>query len=413
MRILLLTQLFQPEPNHLKGLTFAKELAGRGHEVEVLTGFPNYPGGRIYQGYRLRWWRREILEGVSVVRVGHYPSHNRSGFLRFLSYASFAFSGSVPGLFVIRRPDLIHVYQGPGPLSLPAMILRVLFHVPYVLDVQDLWPDSVAASGMLRFPGLLYLLHGWSRLTYRLARKIVVLSEGYKAALVRRGVPPGKIEVIYNWSDENRVTAPKRTAQDIAEAGLAGRFNILFAGNLGTAQALDVVIRAARQLQDDLPVVQFVFVGDGVDAARLRNTAAELRAANVRFLSRRPIGEVKRLLDTADALLIHLKDTPLCRIGIPQKTQAYLAAGKPIIMAVRGESAEMVRRAQAGLVCEPEDAGSLSRAVRTLFRMPPAERAAMGRNGKEFYEEELAFAVGIKKMSAVFGEAAQAGDELQ
>jgi glycosyltransferase involved in cell wall biosynthesis len=223
--------------------------------------------------------------------------------------------------------------------------------------------------------------------------------------LIQRGVPSGKIEVIYNWSHEDSSPAPRDLSPRADEATLAGRFNIIFAGNMGTAQGLDTVIGAARQIQDEIPEVQFVLVGDGVEASRIKKLARDRGVANVRFMARRPVEEMRWLLARADGLLIHLKDSPLSRIGIPQKTQAYLAAGKPILMAVRGDSADLVRQARAGLVCEPENPGSLSQAVRALFSMPASDRDAMGRNGREFYSKKLGFRVGLSKMLMVFQEA--------
>jgi len=406
MHILMLTQLFQPEPNHLKGLSFARELQRRGHAVEVLTGFPNYPGGRLYPGYRIRWCVRETIDGVPVVRVPVYPSHNQSGLQRSLCYGSFALSAGLWGVRCVRRPDVVHVYQGPATLAWPAMVLRRRLGVPYVLDVQDLWPDSVTASGMFRLPGGGRLLNRWCRETYRKAARIVVLSEGYKSLLLERGVPPEKIDVVYNWCDEPSVSVPADAPGD-APFPTAGRFNVVFAGNMGTVQALPSVVAAARLVENTCPQVQFVFVGDGVQRQRLQESALAAGLRNVRFVPRQPARAMGRLFGLADALLIHLKDGPLTRVGIPQKTQAYMAAGRPIIVAVRGDTAELVRRARAGVACEPENPEALAHAVHTMAAMPPAERQALADNGRRFYRAELSFDVGVNRMVGVFDRALQ------
>jgi colanic acid biosynthesis glycosyl transferase WcaI len=400
MRILMVTQLFQPEPNHLKGLAFAKELVRQGHEVEVLTGFPNYPGGKIYPGYRQRWYQRETLEGISIVRVPLFPDHSSSGARRILCYLSLALFACVPGLFLVRRPAVVHVYQGPATLALPAIALRLLLGVPYVLDVQDLWPESVASSNMLKISWLNRALNKWCDLAHRLAAKIVVLSPGYKENLQVRGVAAEKIEVVYNWCDESQL--PVVEGENGDPFGLAGRFSVVYAGNLGRVQALDAVLEAASLLQQDYPEILFVFVGDGVDGARLREIVSRTGLDNVRFIPRQPVAEVGAILEKAAALLIHLQDDPLCRIGIPQKTQAYLAAGKPVIVAVKGAAADLVNAARAGIACEPEDPASIAAAVKKLHRLSQEERESMGRNGREYYRRYLAFAVGVKRMEHLF-----------
>ena len=249
MRILMLTQLFQPEPNHLKGLEFAKELTRRGHAVEVLTGFPNYPGGKLYPGYRMRWRLHERMDGIPVTRVPLYPSHNRSGLGRFLCYSSFALSAACCGVFRVPRPDVVHVYQGPATLAWPAILLRKRYGTPYVLDIQDLWPDSVAASAMMKSRGALRAISAWCRWTYRGAARIVVLSPGYKKALVERSVPPDRIDVVYNWCDERSLKRFDKPAAVSDALGLSKGFNVVYAGNLGVLQGLESVIRAAALLE--------------------------------------------------------------------------------------------------------------------------------------------------------------------
>ena len=399
MRILMITQLFQPEPNHLKGLAFAKEMVKLGHEVEVLTGFPNYPGGKIYSGYRQCWRQRETIDGVSIIRVPLYPDHSGSGFRRILCYLSLALSACIPGLFLVRRPDVVHVYQGPATLALPALLLRLLRGVPFILDVQDLWPESVTSSGMLVMPGLTYILTKWCDLAHRFADKIVVLSPGYKGVLATHGVDISKIAVVYNWCDESQIPVCKMSGDPFR---LAGRFNVIYAGNLGRVQALDAVLDAASLLRDVHPDIMFVFVGDGIDSDRLKDTAASKYLDNVRFISRQPVAEIGAILEKANALLIHLRDDSLCRVGIPQKTQAYLSAGRPIIVAVKGNAADLVVEAQAGISCEPEQPASIAAAVKNLYALSVEERAHMGNNGRAYYDKHLALSVGVTQMESLF-----------
>jgi glycosyltransferase involved in cell wall biosynthesis len=207
MRILLITQFFQPEPQ-IKGLPFARELQRRGHDVEVLTGFPNYPGGRLYPGYRVRALQREVMDGVPVARVPLYPSHDLSRLGRVANYASFALSSALLGAALTRRPDVAYVYHPPATMGLAALAQRALRGVPVVYDVQDLWPDTLRATGMVSGSAVLGAVGAWCRLVYRAAARVVVLSPGFRERLVARGVPADKIDVIYNWADESAVGAP-------------------------------------------------------------------------------------------------------------------------------------------------------------------------------------------------------------
>lgn len=386
-----------------KGLPFARALRDQGHSVEVLTGFPNYPGGKLYPGYRIRPFARETVDGISVVRVPLVPSHDQSGLKRIANYLSFGASAAILGPMLVRRPDVIYVYN-LVTLALAWRILRWMHGCAVVLDVQDLWPESVAASGMMKSRLLGKTLSWWCRSAYRSPDRITVLSPGFKRRLEGDGVPPEKIEVIYNWCEELPVDLSESERKKLAdEAGFTGRFNVLFAGTMGKAQALDAVIEAARQVQREAPEVLFSFLGGGVEVERLKAKAAGL--ANVRFLARRTPAEAFALASVADALLVHLKDDPLFAITIPSKTQAYLHAGKPILMGVSGDAADLVKEADAGLCFEPENPAAIAEAVVRLARMPSPERERLGENGREFYFTRLTFDRGVRRFDDIFSAA--------
>lgn len=402
MRILLLTQWFQPEPQ-FKGLPLAKALIARGHDVEVLTGFPNYPGGKLYPGYRVRPMQRETMDGVRVTRAALYPSHDQSAVRRILNYVSFALSSAMLA-FTLRRPDVVYVYCPPMTAAAGAVALRMLRRVPYVIDIQDLWPDTLASTNMVRDGMLLRLVGAWSRFAMRHASRLVVLSPGFKQRLEDRRI--GRpIHVIPNW-------APPEIVEQVAalpplDAEPTASFDILFAGNMGRAQALDSVLDAAALLKTEAPQVRFTFVGGGVEAERLRLEAQRRELANIVFLPPRPARDMGPLFAQANALLVHLRDDPLFSITIPSKTQAYLAAGRPILMGVRGDAATMVREARAGIVLEPENAGALAGAIRELIALPPAARAMMGKSGARYYRDNLSFDHGVDQLDAVLREAAR------
>jgi glycosyltransferase involved in cell wall biosynthesis len=306
----------------------------------------------------------------------------------------------------MKKPDVVHVYQGPSMLGWPAIVFRAILGVPYVLDVQDLWPESVTSSGMLPIPGAASVLGLWSKLTFRFARKIVVLSEGYRDRLISRGVPSSKIEVVYNWCDERFVQEAEETAVQ-TPFDLRGRFNVVYAGNFGAVQALKTVLDAASVVEDVRPDIQFVLVGDGIEGPALKEIAAGRRQKNVLFIPRQSPERLHTITTAADVLIIHLKDDPLTRISIPQKTQYALAAGKPVIMAVRGNAADLVREAGAGIICRPESAGDLAHAVLSLAGLPADELRATGNRGREFYGHRLSFSIGFEKILSILESAPQ------
>lgn len=399
MRILFLTQWFDPEPS-FKGLQFAQALQARGHSVQVLTGFPNYPGGKVYPGYRIRLWQREVMHGIPVLRVALYPSHSRSASGRVLNYLSFAFSASILGTLLVKAADVAYVYHPPATVGFPALALKYLRRIPFVYDVQDLWPDTLTATGMVRDSASLKLVGAWCRLVYRAASRITVLSPGFQQRLSERGVPSSKVRVIYNWTH----AIPPATPDAALANSLAGRFVVLFAGNLGAAQGLDAVLDAAKLTQERHPEVCFAFVGSGVEEPRLRQRAVAEGLANVVFLGRRSPEAMGGVYAWAAALLVHLRAGPLFDITIPSKTQAYLGIGKPILAGVAGDAADLINRSGAGITCEPENAAAIAAAAIRLAELPREEREAMGARGREFYHQELSLKIGVGRFKAIFEE---------
>jgi glycosyltransferase involved in cell wall biosynthesis len=228
------------------------------------------------------------------------------------------------------------------------------------------------------------------------------LSPGFKEMLVARGVPGEKIEVIYNWCDEGQIPKTPKNESLANDLGFSGRFNVLFAGTMGKAQALDTVLDAASLIGRRIPEIQFIFIGGGVDVDRLKRIAQERRLNNVLFLPRRPVSEIGEVLNLANVLLVHLKDDPLFRITIPSKIQAYLAVGRPILAGVRGDAAELVRMAGAGVDFLPENPESLSEAVEKLYQMPRALLDEMGDHGRRYYREKLSLSAGVSRFEEVF-----------
>ncbi len=398
-RVLLLMQWFDPEPT-FKGLVFARELVRQGFDVEVVTGFPNYPGGKVYAGYKIKLIQRERIDGVEVTRLPLYPNHDQSAIKRVLNYASFAASALFYGVFMAKRADVIYAYHPPLTVGVAASLIRWVRGIPLVYDIQDMWPDTLRATGMLNNPRALALVGRVCDWVYKRVDQLVVLSPGFKRLLLQRGVPESKIDVIYNWADESALMSPVG-AVPAAFPG-ADRFRVMFAGNMGKAQALGAVLDAAAILQGRGSRASLVMLGGGVEVSRLKTRALEMKLGNVVFLPPVPMSEVGTVLAAADVLLVHLRKDPLFEITIPSKTQAYMAVGRPLLMAVNGDAADLVRQAKCGLTAESENPHALADAVDSLAAMPADELKTMGESASRFYREALGLQVGASKFAAVF-----------
>lgn len=402
MKILILSQWYPPEPITIPH-EMACDLVKRGHHVLSITGFPNYPFGRIYPGYQQRFWRWEEMDGVQVLRLPLYPYHGRSGALRAVNFLSFAASASLLSPFLCGSIDIIYVYHPPLTIGLPAWMVSLLRRAPFVYDIKDMWPETLRATGMTQSKIVYSTLNSLAKLIYSRAAAIVVPSPGFKRNLVTKGVSADKIYTVPNWADE-RLYHPVPSDPALArEYGLAGRFNVIYAGNIGLAQGLDTVIEAARYLED-LPDVQFVLIGDGVDEPRLRQKVVEHGIKNVRLLGRQPAERMPCFLALADVLLVHLKRDPLFEITIPSKTLAYMACGRPILMAAAGDAADVVRNAGAGLICAPQDPQALADTVRSFYAMPAIERERMGQSGREAFLKHYTKRALMDRYEALFEE---------
>lgn len=403
MKILFLTQFFDPEPM-FKGLYFARALMNRGHKVVVLTGFPNYPGGKIYPGYNIKPFQIEKKEDIKIIRVALYPSHDKSSLKRAANYLSFMISSIFFGLLLTGRPDVIYCYHPPATSGIAAAFLSKIKRVPFVYDIQDLWPDSVATTGMINNNFFLNIIKIVCATIYKSASHVIVLSPGFRNELMKRGVPLKKISVIYNWCEEASLVVQKSLNSELIVKQMDGKFNITFAGNMGIVQSLSTVLEAAEYLQKDFPKIQFNFIGGGIDKSRLQKTANDMSLRNVVFFPRLEPVEIGPILEYSNVLLVHLKRNPLFGITIPSKIQAYLCVGKPILAALEGDAANLVFEAKAGIVCSPENPKELAKSAVRFYEMTENERLDMGRNGQRFYYNKLSMIKAIQKFEEVFTE---------
>jgi glycosyltransferase involved in cell wall biosynthesis len=384
-----------------------RSIAAQGHELHVLTGFPNYPTGRVYPGYRIRPYQYEHRAGVHVHRVPLLPSHDRSARRRAVTYLSFGASAAARSR-ILGSVDAWLVYSTPATAALPALVARARHRRPYALLVQDLWPDTVVDSGFLR-PGRLRDatvrgIHAFCDASYRRAAAVVVTAPGMAEVLRGRGVPAGKLSVVPNWVDES-VFRPVPRDPGLAERlGLTG-FVVMYAGSLGELQGLETAVEAARRLAD-LPDLRLVFAGSGVAEPRLRDATRGM--SNVVFLGQQPPGAMAGLLALGDLQLVSLRDRPLCHATLPSKLQATLAAGRPVVGAVPGDAARLIERSGAGLAVPPGDPDALAAAIRRLYELPAGAREQLGQAGRRYYLDQLSARVGGAALADVLTRVAAA-----
>jgi glycosyltransferase involved in cell wall biosynthesis len=396
MNILILSYWYYPEPV-AKPHDFAVELTKRGHRVTVITGYPNYPQGRLYEGYSMSRLRREWLDGVEVLRVPMLVNHSKSGILRVLSYLSFALSALLASKSLSYPPQVIWTYQ----VGLPGIALSKWMHVPLVHEVQDLWPEW-SRKGQMGVGEIFYkLLDAQERFIYKNANSVTTISEGFKRALQEKGISGAKITVIPNWWNEQTASSPQQGALPIEDLAWEKHFNVVYGGNIGTAQALDVLLDAAENTRD-LTDAQFILIGDGVDRERLERLARQKNLANVHFLGSKPLASMPCYLSHANALFIHLKNEPEYAITIPSKTYSYLAAGKPVIAAASGDVADLIASLGAGVICPPEDPDSLASSIRRLYACSSNKRDEMGRKGRESFLANYTRPVLVDRYESLF-----------
>lgn len=384
MRILIITQYYWPENfliNDLAGL-----LVSKGLEVTVLTGKPNYPGGEFFDGYRARGVQWQVHDGVSIVRVPMASRGRQSRIRLALNYLSFIVSASTLGAWSIRgrQYDLTFVYA-PSPLlqALPAVLFSRLRRIPLVVWVQDLWPESLSATGYVKNALILKSVSALVRVIYQSSDSILVQSEAFTDR-VSQYTERRKIRYYPNLYKPAVVQEPSDRAQALA-AEMTNSFAVVFAGNLGVAQSLDTIVGAAEKLKARHEI-RFFIIGSGSRSQWLAQEVSERGLTNVELCGRFEGSDMPTLLEAADGLLVTLAADEIFALTVPSKLQAYLSAGKPIIAAIDGEGARIIDVAKAGIATAAEDPEALARSIETLADLPADERYSMGARGKEYFK---------------------------
>jgi colanic acid biosynthesis glycosyl transferase WcaI len=386
MKFLILTQYFPPEIGAPQTRLHAmvRELQELGHKVEVVTALPNYPRGRIFPGYKWTLYRREDLGGAAVHRVWLFPAMG-AGIARMLNYCSFAVM-CLLGLIFAEKPDYLFVESPPLVLTLPACLYSFMRRVPVILNISDLWPDSIRAMGLMKDGPALEFLYRLERWSYRKATYINAMTEGIRSSLLEeKMVPCAKVLFLPNGVDTRRYR-PQATDTKLKQVlGLAGKKIILYAGTQGNAHGLEFVLSAAKLLEADQQI-HFLFVGDGSERARLESLQHTLQLRNVTFRNPVPLENLPHYFSIAEGGLASMRNLPIFEGARPSKMFPTFACGKPLIFVGKGEGARLVEKAQAGIVVPPENPEALAQAVKDLvYNVELA--SALGANGRKYVED--------------------------
>ena len=376
-------------------------LVGRGHLVQVLTGQPNYPSGKIAREYASLVPKRSLAFGSSVLRVPLVSRGKGSGLRLAANYLSFAASASLLGVTRMAKPaDVVLAYEpSPVTVALPALALGKRLGAPVLMWIQDLWPDTLRAAGALN-DGWALSAAGWfTRRMHRAMNGLLIQSPTFAPILESQGVSPAKITYLPNWAEDYfRPIAVPPTAPERQE--LPRGFVVLFAGNIGVSQGLDVLLGAAEQLRE-LPDLHWVVLGEGRQAAWLRNQIAERGLRNVHVLGQRSSESMPTWFALADALLVTLKPEPVYALTIPSKIQAYMACGRPILASLDGIGAREVEVSGAGLTSAAGDADALAAATKRLYSLSPQERQEMGMRARAHYDRNFDREMLIERLEGV------------
>ncbi|MGH7856024.1 MAG: glycosyltransferase family 4 protein [Candidatus Binatia bacterium] len=367
MRILFLTDNFPPERNAPANRIYghAREWVRAGERVTVVTGAPNFPDGRVYEGYRNRAYWTEDVDGIRVVRVWTYVAANRGTVRRTADYASFLLSGAL-GALLQDRPDVVVATSPQFLTAVAGAAVSAVRSVPWVFEVRDLWPESIRAVGAMREGRLLRALERAEFSLYRRATRVVTVTEAIRRRIACRGIPEANLEVIENGVDLG-LFAPRERDDALARSlGIEGRFVVSYIGTHGMAHGLETVLEAAGVLRDN--AATFLLVGSGAEKEKLVRRAREARLENIVFVDPRPRSEMPRFWSISDATVVPLRRDPLFRTTVPSKMFEAMAMGIPILLGVEGEARTILDDSGAGLAFPPEDAEALAASVRLLAR---------------------------------------------
>lgn len=380
MKILLVTQYFYPE--NFKSNDIAFELQRKGYTVTVLTGIPNYPSGKFFQGYGLFKKRKQTIQGVKIIRSWLISRGHCSGFRLALNYFSWAFFASWKALWlgIWYKYDAIIVHE-PSPITqgIPAIIVKKIQKIPLYFWVLDLWPESLISAGGVHNKLVLSFFNGIVKYVYKNADKLLISSRKFKDSIIKKGNFIEKLVYFPNWAED---VFKNSTAYPIP--ALPDGFKVMFAGNIGEAQDFEHILQAILLLKEEQDI-QFIFIGDGRKRPWIEEFIKKHNLTKtVHILGRFPLEAMPAFFEQADAMLLALKDESIFNLTVPAKLQAYMAAGKPVIAMLNGEGAEIIKEAACGLVVNAGDYTDLAKNILLLKTIPTTQKKQMGEKGKQY-----------------------------
>lgn len=387
MNILVVSQYFYPENFRINDL--CSELVQQGNKVTVLTGIPNYPEGKFYNGYSLFKPLKEEWNGIEIIRVPIFPRLNNKIAL-ILNYFSFVLSGCFYAkLKKLPKYDLVYVFEvSPVTVAFPAITYKKKHHVPIIMNVQDLWPENIQAVTGLSNPFILKQIDKMVDYIYEHCDLLLTSSQCFVEKIVSRGHSKNKVQYWPQYASGffKKIDVP---SSDSIHEELDGEFNVVFTGNIGYAQGLDVIVDAANSLKNN-KAIKWHFVGDGRAKEELENKVKKLSLTeNVNFWGRKPESEMPKYLSVADAALLVLKQDKVFEMTLPAKLQTYFACEIPVLASIDGEAAEVVKEAKAGYVSPAGDAEKLAEIVLEMFETSQEKRKQMGANARSYFDRHF------------------------
>ena len=397
MRILIVSQYFWPENFRINDLALG--LKAKGHDVTVLTGIPNYPGGRFFPSYGFFKKKFEDYHGIDILRVPLLPRGRSRGARLALNYFSFAFLASTLAPFYCRgKFDVIFVFQtSPITVGIPAIVLKMLKGAPIMFWVLDLWPESLSATGAVKSSQVLHIVEYLVRFIYRQCDYILVSSKGFIPNVKLMAGAAKKICYFPNWAEE--LYQPVGLNKEFEETkGIPTGFRIMFAGNIGAAQDFGTILAAAEKLKD-YEDIHWLILGDGRMFDWVKKSV-ETRGltSRVHLLGRYPPEAMPHFFAMADVMLVSLRRDLIFALTVPGKLQSYMACGKPIIAALDGEGGCLVAESGAGLACPAGDTDALAKTILTVYNTPKSELENMGLRGRSYYEKHFERSMLINKL---------------
>jgi len=385
LKILFLTQYFPPEVGAPQNRIYelAKLLVKRGHQVTVLTGMPNYPAYEIFEGYKGKLTHKEEMEGIKVVRTWLYVTKNTGFIPRLMNYFSFTFSSVLLGGWFVGKHDIVLIESPPLFLGASGYLLSKLKRAKFIFNVSDLWPESAIKLGILN-SNLLIKLSTWlEEFSYRKSSLITGQTQGIIEDIERRGFK--NTFLLTNGTDTNFFTRNNRSEELRKEWNISNKFAVVYAGIIGIAQGLDLILEAADLVRDHQEI-QFLLVGEGPEKKRLIEKAQKMGLQNISFIPLQAKKDMPRIIASMDATIVPLKRLELFKGALPSKMFEALASELPIILAVEGEAQKLIEKSGGGICVEPENAKQVADAVLKLANDPELAKK-IGEHGREFVKE--------------------------